>query len=302
MTWGQAIAYFFSEALLSLRRGWRVSLLAVLTIAVSLFLAGLFALVGHNLRGQIELWRGEARVVVYFTPEATTEALSEARRTVLDMPWVETATIVSREDARARFAEAFPDLVDILDDPDAEPLPPSLEVRLTPAAAAESLSEDRQQSFSALPGADWVDDDRAWLDRLESFIRIGRAVGWGLGGLLLAAAIFTISSVIRLTAYRYRDEIAVMRQIGATELLIRCPFYLEGCMQGFAGGLMAVLGLWWVYAALGGKAGSLSQAFLGQFLPFSSVLAFLMLGTAAGAIGAVTSLRREFAEIDPVAD
>ena len=54
MTWAQAIAYFFGEALLSLRRGWRVGLLAILTIAVSLFLGGLFALVGHNLGGQLE--------------------------------------------------------------------------------------------------------------------------------------------------------------------------------------------------------------------------------------------------------
>ena len=297
----QAIVYFISEAFLSLRRGWRVSLLAVITIAVSLFLGGLFALLGHNLRAQIARWQGEARVVVYFETEVAPEDLEAARDRIQRLDWVEGVTIVTLEDARDRFSSTFPDLVEVLDDPDAEPLPASLEVRLSPEVSGE-LSADRREEFAQLPGASWVDDDRTWLARLESALGVLRAVGWALGGLLLAAAIFTISSVIRLTAYRYRDEIAVMRQVGATEFLIRCPFYLEGLLQGLAGGLVAIVGLWWVYVGFGDKAGALGEALLGQFLPVNSVLAFLALGAAAGSIGAVSSLRREFAEVDPAID
>ena len=296
MTWARAILYFFAEAFLSLRRGWRVSLLAVVTIAVSLFLGGLFALVGHNLRGQIARWQGEARVVVYFAAETTSEDLAVAKREVIELPWVEGATLVTLEDARARFGATFPDLVEFLDDPDADPLPPSIEIRLSASAASAALSDGRRELLAALEGANWVDDDRAWLDRLEAVIRVVRGIGWALGGLLMAAAIFTISSVIRLTAYRYRDEIAVMRQIGATEFLIRCPYYLEGCLQGLAGGVVAVLGLWSVYAGLGAGDGALGGALLGEFLPASSVAAFLVLGAVAGSIGAVSSLRRELIE------
>ncbi|MCZ6727064.1 MAG: permease-like cell division protein FtsX [Acidobacteria bacterium] len=304
MTWLQAIAYFVGEALLSLRRGWRVGLLAILTIAVSLFLGGLFALVSHNLRGQLEAWRGEARIVVYFSADASQELLIEARGELAALSWVEAVELVTLADARERFGQAFPDLVDVLDDPDADPLPPSLEVRLVESVRVAPLSETRHEWLSGLDGAEWVDDDRVWLDRLESIVRAGRVVGWGLGGLLLAAAIFTISSVIRLTAYRYRDEIAVMRQIGATELLIRCPFYLEGFLQGLAGGLLAMAGLWLVYAGLGpdAPAQAVREALIGKFLPASSVLAFLALGALAGGVGAIFSLRREFVELDPGID
>lgn len=302
MTFAQAIVYFISEALLSLRRGWRVSLLAVVTIAVSLFLGGLFALLGHNLKAQIARWQGEARVVVYFEPETGSEALHAARQEVEALAWVEEVTLVTLEDARARFRSTFPDLVEVLDDPDAEPLPPSLEIRLSPEAAARALTAEERTRFVELPGASWVDDDRAWLDRLAAVLRVLGAVGWALGGLLLAAAIFTISSVIRLTAYRYRDEIAVMRQIGATEFMIRCPYYLEGLFQGLAGGLVAVGALWWVYAALGNDGGALGEALLGEFLPAGSIAAFLALGAAAGGIGAVSSLRRELVEVDPAID
>lgn len=305
MTFGQAIAYFFREAWLSLRRGWRVSLLAILTIAVSLFLGGLFGLLSHNLGYQLEGWRREARVVVYFAPATADEALLRARDEVVARDWVESARIVTQEDARRRFGQAFPDLIDVLDDPDAEPLPPSLEIRLAPAAGSPgALTGERRSLLAGIEGADWVDDDRAWLDRLEALVEVGRAVGWGLGGLLLAAAVFTIASVIRLTAYRYRDEIAVMRQIGATELLIRCPFYLEGVLQGLAGGLVAVAALMATYQWLspGSGGGAVREALAGRFLPLVTVLGLALLGALAGGLGAILSLRREFFDQDAAAD
>ncbi len=78
--------------------------------------------------------------------------------------------------------------------------------------------------------------------------RLGMAVLRGLGivvgAALLGAAVFTIASVIRLATYLYRDEIAVMRLVGATEFFIRGPFYFEGLLQGFAGGLIALMALY----------------------------------------------------------
>jgi len=304
VNWAQAIRYFFGEAMLSLRRGWRVSLLAILTIAVSLFLSGLFALVSYNLGRRLDSWTGQARVVVYFDSATSEESLREARETLLALPWIDAVGIVSLEAARERFRQAFPDLADVLDDPDADPLPPSLEVRLSPAARGRALDPARREQLAAMTGVDWVDDDRAWLDRLQDLVAVGRAIGLGLGALLLVAAVFTISSVIGLMAYRYRDEIAVMRQVGATELLIRCPFYLEGCLQGLAGGLAALGGLWlthvWLRPEETGSA--ILEAAVGDFLPFSQLLGLLALGTVAGGLGAVFSLRRELSEFDPAGD
>ena len=81
-----------------------------------------------------------------------------------------------------------------------------------------------------------VDDDRDWVAQLEGVLQVIGAVGLGVVAVLMVAAIFTIASVIRLTAYLYRDEIGVMRLVGATELFIRGPFYVEGLLQGLLGG------------------------------------------------------------------
>jgi cell division transport system permease protein len=127
-----------------------------------------------------------------------------------------------------------------------------------------------------------------------------------LGAVLLLTAIFTISSVIRLTAYLYRDEIAVMRLVGATEFYIRGPFYVEGLFQGLAGGLLAVGSLFGIHRlVVGGGAGSpyagspdagsplLASVLAEDFLSPRQVVLLISLGALAGLVGAVTSLRRE---------
>ena len=114
MTLLQALAYFAREAALNLFRGWKVSLLAVLTIAVSLFLGGVFLLVGGNLRQMAERWQGESKVVVYLEAEAGAEAGTRLRRQLEEAPWTLGVELISAEAAQERFRETFPSMADLL--------------------------------------------------------------------------------------------------------------------------------------------------------------------------------------------
>ncbi len=120
-------------------------------------------------------------------------------------------------------------------------------------------------------------------------------MGLVVGTALLAAAVVTIGSVIRLTAFLYKDEIAVMRMVGATELYIRGPFFFEGLIQGFLGGLVALLGLYAAFLVLDPKSSTvlLGTVFVDRFLPWQTALGLLSLATLAGCIGALLSLHRE---------
>ena len=140
-----------------------------------------------------------------------------------------------------------------------------------------------------------VDDDRDWLRQLEAVVFVIRSLGAVFGAVLLVTAMFTISSVIRLTTYLYRDEIAVMRLVGATEFFIRGPFYLEGMIQGLLGGGVAVLALLGAQGLVSrGGEDSLLVAVMAMDLLGPAELALLLaVGGLAGLLGAVTSLRRE---------
>ncbi len=295
MTFLQAIVYFLREAGLSLVRSWKISLLAIATIAVSLFLGGVFLLVSGNLRQLVKVWQSESKIVIYLQAEAGHD---DAQRLASDLegaPWTLGAEALTTEAAQDRFRRAFPSLSDLLQGWDEDPLPASIEVRVDWQKIGDRrvldrwLDDLRQEDAVAT-----IDDDRDWLSQLEAVIYALEALGLVLGSILLATAVFTISSVIRLTAYLYRDEIAVMRLVGATEFFIRGPFYMEGLLQGLAGGLIAAVALAGAHAFAAERwAETALSLLMTEFLAPGELLALVGGGGLAGLIGAVTSLRRE---------
>jgi cell division transport system permease protein len=88
-----------------------------------------------------------------------------------------------------------------------------------------------------------VDYGREWLDRIEALGRSMRNFGSGALALVLAAALLVVANTIRLAVYARRDEIEIMKLVGATNAYVRTPFLLEGMLQGLAGAILAVLGL-----------------------------------------------------------
>jgi cell division transport system permease protein len=173
-------------------------------------------------------------------------------------------------------------------------LPASLEVRTA------GLTVERARALATalrrVPGAAEVDDAAEWLARLETLLGRARAVGTVLLLVLAAAAAVLVSSTLRLAIYARRDEIEIMKLVGATDAHVAAPFLLEGLILGLAGALLAVA----VLAAAAGAllpriaaalplAGSLSRA---DVLPGSLVAALLAGGTALGGVASALSLRR----------
>lgn len=295
MTWLQALRYFFREALLNLLRGWKVGLLAMLTIAVSLFIGGALWMVGDNLAASIEQWRGQMRVVVYLKADTTPEGLARLTQEARGAFGVTSADPVSAPQARQRFKEIFPGLSELVEGWENEPLPPSLEIGFRTQAAEQPAFQTWIKAWRVKPEVALIDDDREWLGQLQSAVAVVRAVSLALVAGLLGAAIFTIASVIKLTAYLHHEEISIMRLVGSTEFFIRGPFYAEGLLQGLLGGLVASGALFGLFSLLRQEAeSSLIPALLAQrFLPLSQVALLIALGALSGLFGAVASLRRE---------
>jgi len=291
----KALRYFFHEAVVNLARGWKVSLLAILTITVSLLVGGAFLLVSRNLLASVERWRGETRVVVYLQPETAPDAMRRLAEEAARAPWAAKVDIVTAEAARRRFQDSFPSLSDLVAGLGDEPLPASLEIALRDPGRRPPELRAWLETWRRRPEVSMVDDDREWLRQIETVATLLRGVGLALAGGLLAAAIFTTASVIRLTAYLHHDEIAVLRLVGATEFYIRGPFYAEGFVQGLAGGLVASGALWAAYALLRlREPGTLLESLLAaHFLSPAQIAVLVLFGGAAGLTGAVMSLRRE---------
>ncbi len=292
----QALAYFFREAASGIVRGWKVSLLAVATIAVSLFVGGAFLLASGNLARAVAQWREETRVVVYLRPGLPAAAAERLAAEALGgPPWVQSVETVSPSEAAARFRGSFPGLSDLLEGWGEEPLPATLEIEVARAGVPAAEIERWAAAWRARPEVEMVDDDREWLGQLEGLIAVLRAVGLALGGVLLVAAVFTIGSVIRLTAYLQQEETAILRLVGATEFFVRGPFYAAGLLQGLLGAALALAALLgaWQLVRVEAEPLLVTALLTERFLPLVQAGSLLALGGAAGLLGAIASLRRE---------
>ncbi len=291
----QALRYFVHEAFVSLRRSWKVSLLAILTITVSLAIAGLFLLVSTNLGALIEEWERDAKTVIYLNEGLGREEAEPIMDSARNSSFVAEVAFISSTEANERFKKIYSSLSHLLDVWEDDPLPASVEVSLVAQEVGTEAYSAWTAEIKSRAEVHHVDDDRDWVYQLQVLLRIVRMIGLILGSVLLAAAIFTISSVIRLTAYLYREEIEVMRLVGATEFFIRGPFYFEGLLQGLLGGLLAVASLFSGYRlfAMSSSHRLLADTLVSQFLSPVQLLVMVLLGAAAGLFGAVVSLRKE---------
>jgi len=292
----QALAYFLREAAVGLARSVRVSLLAILTIAVSLFLSGALLLVSENLARTVREWRAEARFVVYLARDVDAPGRAELGTALEHGRWTERLEEVTPEMARQRFEHAFPSLAELVAERGEEALPFSFEAVLKTIPPTEMSEFDAWVvELRGRPGVAMVDADQDWISQIETLLSLIRGLGFALAAILLGASVFTIASVVRLTSFLYREEIAVMRLVGATEFYIRGPFYFEGILQGLLGGLLAAGALGAVFLTIAPRVASslVAGALAARFLSPIELVALVAFGGIAGWTGAVVSLSRE---------
>ncbi|HVR43984.1 MAG TPA: permease-like cell division protein FtsX [Thermoanaerobaculia bacterium] len=290
------LGYFVREAL---RRIWlskRTSFLAVSMITIALLILGSFLLVAENLEAAIGQWQESSKLTIYLRTGATDDDITALESELASFPAFSTRDFVSRDEALGRFKTHFDELAGVVDELDENPFPSSFEIEV-PTAALDSLDFNRRlDRIRDHPAVDDVQFDWEWIARLRRLVHAMSLIGWIVGGILGVAAAFTIANVIRLTMILYREEIDIMRLVGATERIIRGPFLMEGILQGLIGGLAAVGLLWGLFRLahrlLMAPAGALLWGFLfNTFLPWEKIAILIAGGVLAGLFGSWISVR-----------
>ena len=150
-----------------------------------------------------------------------------------------------------------------------------------------------------LEDVDGVAKVSAYLEYAQSFITVRNIVGvvsLVLIIILMIVSFFIMTNTIKLTTFTRREEIAIMKMVGASNAFIRCPFVVEGLVLGLFGGALAFLIQWGVYELVCGKVvAGLTGTFI-SVVPFASVMwpvliVFLAVGVLVGAVGGSTAIR-----------
>lgn len=290
------LLFFVREAFQGIKNNGFIHLVATGTIAFSLLTFGIFLLTVINLDRIFDDWGKRMQVIVYLEVKSTDEAISAAKESISRLPQTERVTYISKEQSLKALKKSLQSQADILDSLDANPLPPSFEVQLNEEHTTQKSLQAFVDEVKKLETVLDVDYGQDWLKKFSAFISMIKLVGMGIGGFLLLATIFIISNTIKLTIYSRREEIEIMKLVGATNFSIQIPFFLEGITQGFAASLLSLGILFVSYKLLLYKITIDYSLYLGYvefvFLPQKLIGQLILLGIVLGIFGCAFSMGR----------
>ena len=284
--------YFIREVLISLKRNNWMSFASIGTVAVSLFVLGVFLTLVLNMNRMASQLESQVQISVYLTDDLKNSRKDTIEEDIRALQGIESVKYVDKEEAIERLRERLGDQKYLLDAlGEKNPLPDSFEVTVTQPALVQTAAE----AIEKMTGVEEAKYGQDVVEHLFDITRLMRIFGLILMVLLAGATIFIISNTIRLTVFARRKEIAIMKYVGATDWFIRWPFLLEGVVLGGIGGIVAALVLRSFYAAMAAKIYSTLTFFpLMPQYPFMNYVgvAILISGLIIGAIGSTISLKR----------
>jgi cell division transport system permease protein len=273
-----------------------MSFAAIGVIVACLLIMGSFSLLAYNLNALIGDIQNSSEIYV-FVDETLSDAEARSVGTRINrLDNVDISTFVSRDEALVQFGarldEEYSALIEGLEQDN--PLRHRYVVRLIDT---ERMAETVEQ-LRNVPGVDQVN---ARLDITENILLVRgvvNTVSLALIVVLLAVSVFIISNTVKLATFDRREEIAIMRVVGATKRFIRWPFVIEGFLLGLTGAVAAFFLQWGLYLSLSRRVTEgLKNIALVQMAPFDEILpavllVFLLVGFLVGMGGSLLTIRR----------
>ena len=288
--------YLFRAAWANLRTNRTTTVVAIVTTAFTLACVGIFLLSYVNLRNAAAWLQEDIEIIVYLDDRTSGEETRELEGKLKADRMVAGVRYISKEQALGEFRAQFPSDSHLLEGLGENPLPASFIV--TPATGYQSPDAVSRWAERArtMAGVAKVDYNQEWIDALAGLIRYIELTAIGVGMILSAAAVTIIGNTIRLALFARREEIEILRLIGATRAFIRIPYFLEGAVLGACGSALA-LGILKLGFELFRQQISSTGRFQGienmvSFFPLSICVAFVAVGMGLGVAGSVVSLRR----------
>lgn len=264
---------------------------ATVTITMAcLIIMGSFGLLVVNINEMIADLESENEVVAFIDENLTEEEARAIEPLIEAVPNVADAQFMSRAEAMENFQEDYdPELFDSLDE---SVFRHRYIIQLTDISLMSQTEAD-------LENVDGVAKVKAHLDYAQGFItarNIVSIVSLALIIILIVVSFFIMTNTIKLATFTRREEIAIMRMVGASNGFIRCPFIVEGLVLGILGGLLAFIIEWGLYSLLLNRVMGGVTSTLITLVPFSAVMwplliAFLGVGILVGVFGGSSAIR-----------
>lgn len=304
-TLGTKIKRIIKAGFFNFWRNGTVSLASVLVMMVTLLSIGAISLAGAVLDTSLAELRDKIDINVTFVPTASEEEVLAIKQDIESLPEVLLVTYVSRDEALEAFKERHKNdqsILAALDELGENPLGAVVNIKARDpsqyASVAEFLESDGTLSQSGVPIIDRINyfENKVAIDRLTQIISSADKLGFASTLILAIISMLIAFNTIRLTIYIAKDEISVMRLVGASMSYIQGPFVVVGVIYGLVAGILTLI----LFLPITYWLGTATESFLAGFNLFSYylrhipeiALIILISGVMIGALSSALAIRK----------
>lgn len=274
-----------------------MAVLSVVITSLSFFILGLFLLISLNLENVIEQWKDQFEITIYLQDNLNSSEIDSIEKKIEKEHGIINVKYVSKEDALNELRNILKDKEGLLEGLSVNPLPSSFQVKVNREIINPSGIKDLAMRLEKISGIEEVQYGQKWIERLDNLSRLFRYSGFTIGGIVGLAAIFTLSGTIVLSSFSRREEVEIMRLVGATELFVKLPLYIEGIIQGVIGAGLSVLLLYLGFLLVSERINPILVESLGtgklDFLSTDITMRIMIGGFTVGLLGSLISMAKK---------
>jgi cell division transport system permease protein len=267
---------------------------AILTVALSVLIAGAFSLIWTNVSDWMRVSESHIRIRVYLKDGTSEKLRQETQYRIQSMEGIQNVVFISRAQALETLRTQLQHQASLLDGLPENPLPDSLEVDIQTGRVNQvgAIAEE----IAKLPVTDSVEYGQLWIARFTGLLNLFRFTGVILGGIFFIASGLIIANTARLVLYSRKEEVEIMRLVGATDSFITAPFYIQSLIQSVCGCAIGISVIYAAYAYMDTRlAAVLTSGFWHiRFVSHESIAAIVGCSVGIGWIGCFLSMKQFF--------
>ena len=288
------ITLFFKRAIEDIFKNRFLNLVTIITISLSILIASAFILFFVNTSEIINSWKKGLRIMAYLKPGINNGGLKDLKLAIQSLDDVDNLQFISKQEALSRLKALMEHQSSLFENLTQNPLPDSIEIRMKASTESWQKIDSLAAQIEALPQIDEVEYGQRWVGRFAHIISLFRLAGYAMGTLFFMATIFIVANTIRLVIYSRREEVEIMRLVGATDNFIKIPFYFEGLIQGALGAIIGLVMLYiaFILISFNVEKGFSPEFFRFHFLSPTLLLTILLASMLVGWLGCYISLKQ----------
>lgn len=276
--------------------------MTILVIAIALALPAGLQILLDNGKSLSQGWDGASRISLYLKTDLSKTRLNELAIEIRKQSGIAKVDIITQQQALEDFKQdsGFADAIDQLD---SNPLPPVLVIQPASTHTSPAASELLLTGFSKIHEVELAQLDLDWVRKLYALLQLAEKAASALGLALALAVLLIVGNTIRLSVQNRRDEIEVVKLVGATDAFIRRPFLYTGLWYGLLAGLtcwvILYLSLIWLQDPVANLAGLYQSQFRISGLNWQQSLQLIGISCGLGLLGSWLSVGRHIRQIEP---